>query len=305
MLDAALTLLATASRLLPPLRGRGAVGFRLGRIFRHRTTGAWSIRMKRGHRMRVPRTSTQTWAPAFTGIYDDETLDHLARLIEPGTFALDVGACFGFYSVPLGITARALGARVIAFEPLRANLPFLQNNLDANGLCGVVRVAPVGLGRERGMVRIGTESGGAGNAAVEAAGSPDPIAVEEIRLERLDDLPLPEARGGARCSLIKMDVEGFEPEVLAGAEVFIQRHRPAVLGEFNVWWLDRRGIPGNAPQLWALDHGYRCLEMVRRRRRSWSDECAIDFRPLAPSGSRSGSDLFMLPQERAGSVCAA
>lgn len=77
----------------PAVRGRGSVAQRLQR--RTVTHGEWRIAMKRGHAMRVPRTSAATWVPAFTGRYDDEHLDWIERWLEADTFVLDVGACFG------------------------------------------------------------------------------------------------------------------------------------------------------------------------------------------------------------------
>ena len=43
--------------------------------------------------------------------------------------------------------------------------------------------------------------------------------------------------GLARVDFVKMDVEGFEPAVLAGAAGLIERFRPPILMEFNTWCL--------------------------------------------------------------------
>ena len=90
--------------------------------------------MRAGHTMVFPRSAAVGWLPAFTGTYDDPEI----RLIYPAHrsrgFVVDIGACFGFYTVPLGIVARDRGALVAAVEPAIANITYLDTNIARDGL---------------------------------------------------------------------------------------------------------------------------------------------------------------------------
>jgi hypothetical protein len=60
------------------------------------------------------------------------------------------------------------------------------------------------------------------------------------------------AQGLARVDLVKVDVEGFEGDVLDGAADTIARHRPAFILEFNAWTLmcNRNANPRTVLEDW-------------------------------------------------------
>jgi hypothetical protein len=95
--------------------------------------------------------------------------------------------------------------------------------------------------------------------------------------------------------VVKIDVEGFEMEVLAGSEVVVSRFRPVILGEFNPSWLQSRGIPLTAPYDWCQEHGYEVCYVTPGRRHFWND--ARLSVGLTPPGSGRG-DLLLIPRER-------
>jgi hypothetical protein len=99
------------------------------------------------------------------------------------------------------------------------------------------------------------------------------------------------------CSLVKIDVEGFELDVLAGGEDFVRRHRPAIYGEFNEWFLERYGLSPDAPRRWAETHDYLCFYVGRRRKHPASDRYAVDLREATRTTRAPGSSLFLLPRE--------
>jgi FkbM family methyltransferase len=150
----------------------------------------------------------------------------VAEYIEPGTVALDVGASVGLWTVQLGKIAASRGALVWAFEPNPANTAWIRRNVALNDLSSTVTLREMGLGdTEESLILVGSEYG-VGNGAIEL----DPQAGTEkhpripITLGRLDDVELP-----ARVSFIKIDVEGYEAEALAGLSAPV----PALSFEFT------------------------------------------------------------------------
>lgn len=88
-----------------------------------------------------------------------------------------------------------------------------------------------------------------------------------VQVARLDDLEIPERR----CSLIKIDVEGYELEVLAGAGDFVATNRPVIFGEFSTEWLRSRGFAEDAPLQWAAAHRYSAVHVHLRRAGRFTD----------------------------------
>jgi len=174
----------------------------------------------------------------WDGAYDGHLIGALVRLLPRGSTIIDVGANVGFYAIPL---ARALGARVFAFEPMAANVARLGRNVDANGLHRLVHVAPYALGAEPGSLRLAFErdifgvSASSGNAAP-AEPADAGIAVPVRTLDTAAD-----ELGIVDCALVKIDAEGAELGVLRGGAMFIARHKPLVLLELNAHWMRRAG----------------------------------------------------------------
>lgn len=141
-----------------------------------------------------------------------------------GKVIYDVGANVGVFSL---FFARESGEKgqVIAFEPVVSNYRVLRENLRLNGIANV-RAIPLALGARsdtRPVYRTAGESGTASlifSSALDSRYRPG----EDVRVEPLDlavhehDLPTPH--------FIKIDVEGAELDVLAGAERLLAATRP-------------------------------------------------------------------------------
>ena len=142
------------------------------------------------------------------GDYDRAEIDLLCSLVKPGDCVLDVGANIGLYTLPL---SRAVGpdGLVIAAEPDPQNLALLQRNIEANG-CHNVRVIPAALGDKTGAVKLYQRSdnrGALSTADIFGVGEANAIAISMRRTaEVLERMP----------RLVKIDVEGQEPLVIAG-----------------------------------------------------------------------------------------
>lgn len=200
--------------------------------------------MADGSSMLLPMTSSQSWRALFTGSYDREIARALGQFIRPGTVVLDIGASLGLYTVALGRIAQRVGATVLAIEPMPRNAELVRTNAARNGLQSVIDVRCCALGAQDGRLEMHSEGGGVGNAAATAgvdtaemrrhdrAGSH--LHVETVPMLRLDDLLAGDA---GPVSLVKMDVEGFEFEVLAGGDAVIERDRPVLYTEMNPDWL--------------------------------------------------------------------
>ena len=151
--------------------------------------------------------------------------------LRPGDWAIDVGANVGSVSGQLCAAVGASG-RVWAFEPVPRNVDRLRGLAAVNNL-HQLQIFDVALSSSTGTAALAlAQDGFSGHASFTASW----ISGRRIDVvtQRLDDLTATVTDGERRpLRLIKLDVEGFEREVLAGAETTIRRFRPMIFCEFN------------------------------------------------------------------------
>jgi FkbM family methyltransferase len=143
---------------------------------------------------------------------------HLATC-EPGLF-VDAGANIGWHS--LHAAAIKSVEQVVAFEPDRENALLFERGRADSGFANVILV-PIALGARKGIARLNRyKSSNTGRHSIATDHGMGSITVPVTDLDSaLDDLGL----GHKPISVLKIDVEGFEPAVLAGAARALTRTR--------------------------------------------------------------------------------
>lgn len=138
---------------------------------------------------------------------------------DPGLF-VDVGANIGACTLAL----LAVGARVVAFEPLPSNFWYLNESMRINAHWRDRLILwPVALGARNATEIIYTERGNAGNSPLRfPTHAQDSLGIE-VSTITLDHALWPDPLQPApRVGLLKIDVQGFEPFVLEGATRLLQ-----------------------------------------------------------------------------------
>ncbi|MDQ3070624.1 MAG: FkbM family methyltransferase [Acidobacteriota bacterium] len=147
-------------------------------------------------------------------------------LCTPGMRLIDVGASYGIFSLA-ALHAGGPGAHVIAVEPSPHAAHILHANLDANGVASRVRVVREALAAPHAQ-SIPVLTTGAGQAHMMIRGEEGRADTTAVAATTLDVLA-----AGAGCTHLKIDVEGFEIEVLKGARGTLTRERPLVALELH------------------------------------------------------------------------
>ncbi|MBV9092839.1 MAG: FkbM family methyltransferase [Streptosporangiaceae bacterium] len=178
--------------------------------------------------------------------------------MRPGDCVLDIGANLGLVSLTLSALVGSAG-NVHAFEPNPQMQALIEEAIGRNKLTNI-KLYRCALGAQDGELRLSVPRRNAGAASfVAARRNPDSTEVL-VPVRTLSSVMADQSVGHIR--LVKMDVEGFEPEVLAGAIEFFSREPPdALIFELN----EAAGGLGRHPTMLALSSlGYGFLGLPRR-----------------------------------------
>ncbi|MGD0475646.1 MAG: FkbM family methyltransferase [Candidatus Velthaea sp.] len=186
--------------------------------------------------------------------YEREEVAFVRATVRAGDRVVDVGANIGFYTALLAALVGPAG-EVIACEPLETVADALERTIAENGFAERVTLHRVALDAQAGTVSLRhapvTINAGAAYLAP-AAALPAGHVDAPVRAQTLDDVV-----GSGACAFVKLDAEGAEPRILAGAARTLARCRPVLLAEFNPTLLARVGSQhaGDVIALMAA-HGY-------------------------------------------------
>jgi len=209
--------------------------------------------------------------------YEPEMTALFYRLALAAETVFDVGAHIGFFSLLASIVNPA--AQVFAFEPLARIFARLNQNIALNGLTKVQTFC-VAVGAHEGTAEfyfpdedmpVSSSLRSDMLTATLPASTIRHVPVPVVTLDRI----VAEQRV-ARVSLIKLDTERTEHEVLAGARATLERDQPDIICEV---WPDA----GNGRQLEACLRplGYRFYQLrpegVVARAEIIGDEAALNY----------------------------
>jgi len=164
---------------------------------------------------------------ALYGEWAQEELDFSNLFIKKGAFVLDVGAFIGTHTLAFSNMVRPSG-KVFSFEPRKEIYAVLTENVSEN--CENVIAKNIGLGSEESKVDLQYLDTG---DAINFGGldlddkTVNNALTYQVKILTIDSLDL------EKIDFIKIDVEGMEYEVLAGAIKSISKLKPVIFCECN------------------------------------------------------------------------
>jgi FkbM family methyltransferase len=200
------------------------------------------------------------------GCFEYETVRAYRRLLKPGDTVLDIGANVGAHALPLARCVSPAG-RVIAFEPTAYAYNKLQRNILLNPrLASMIQAEQIML-VDSDDTRVEPRLYSSWQIHDAAADTHpkhggrlmDTTGAQNMTLDRY----ITEHKPGA-VSLIKMDVDGHECQVLRGARELLQRDKPILLMEIMPYGLDEAGASLDELLGILTTHGYKLYELDGR-----------------------------------------
>jgi FkbM family methyltransferase len=178
-----------------------------------------------------------------TASYEEPTAALMAQVVRPGDLVVDVGANVGFFTLLLSRLVGKTG-RVIAFEPMPHALDRLRAHVSLNR-CENVTIRDCALGSSTGTEQL--YLGPRHHTSIASMQPREGAQTVEVACRTLDD----ELQGEAVIRCMKIDAEGWEPQVLAGARRVLERDpAPFLIAEVSdsAWFgsLVAKGFQGFA-----------------------------------------------------------
>lgn len=171
----------------------------------------------------------------------------LSMVLKPPVTFLDVGANVGFVTLLACSKVRSKGGRIVAhcFEPDPGVFPWLSGNQSLNSSLFEIVVNPCAVGavEGEGELTISARSGWS-TMAHEPAGGFSFLPKAGKTTVKVTTLDTYCHKHRLQPTVIKIDVEGLEKEVLAGAKAILEQSRPYLLIEINPLRLAAAGTSG-------------------------------------------------------------
>ena len=207
--------------------------------------------------------ATYRWsAPALAPIFD--------AVLEPGGVLADVGAFMGLYAM---WGARRVGPRgkVYAFEPIETSIAQLETHIQINGFDNI-EIVNAAVGAEPGEIELQLAEGpfalGISSRYLVQARPEATVKIKQITLDEF-------FRDRETPDLVKVDVEGMEPEVFGGAQQLMESNAaPVVVFEALADHLEAAGVPYPEVLRFFDQRGYGVWAPQRRGIRPRAAGCA-------------------------------
>ncbi len=257
--------------------------------------GSWRFVTRQGSRLRLDISDVVDHGVFFA--MHEEGAQALLDLARPGMSVLDIGTNIGTTLLQL---ARRVGSegRVQGFEPEPANFVKARKNLQLNSWAAHAQIANIGLGRQNGtlkMFQVSEKNRGMNRILPAGQGEAKAFPSVEVSVRVLDEF-LQEAQI-EKVDLVKIDVEGFELNVLRGASRLLDQMRPVLFIELDD--LNLRDQNASASELVSLliEHRYNVRRADNGAQVSSHDDfarCHFDViaTPTSPESAGSGDGFL-------------
>jgi FkbM family methyltransferase len=215
--------------------------------------GISEVRLRDGRALRCD-LGDSTQRTMALGLFEPAETRLATELLQPGDTFIDVGAHIGWFTT---IASRRVGSggAVIACEPYPSNAAALKENLALNDAQNV-RLVEMALGSQPGELSL-APAGDSGGITGLDWGQGERVTASVTTLDEV-------AAEVAAITLLKVDVEGWEPHVLRGGSAALRRTK-SVLIEINKPALKKAG--SSAEELYGLlrDAGFTAFPPVAPR----------------------------------------
>jgi FkbM family methyltransferase len=202
------------------------------------------------------------YAIFLQGVFEPTTYFAYKKIIKPGYTIIDIGANIGAHTLHFSRLTGESG-QVYAFEPTDYAFNRLIKHIDLNKVfsSNIIATQAFLTSKEDDSTPLSIPSRWPLNAKEEDQTHPVHLGVFEsldnAKKIRLDDWYT--ALGKPKIHFIKIDVDGFEIDVLKGSKLLLKEQKPVLLMEFSPYVFDEKGQSFSELIEMLLENNYQCF----------------------------------------------
>ncbi len=164
-----------------------------------------------GARLIVRKGETGLTGNVYCGLHEFQDMAYLLHVLREDDLFVDVGANAGSYTI---LGCASAGASGLAFEPIPSTYDRLDDNVRINGLMARTRCLNMGVGAKEGELLFTGDQNTANHVISNEHSTESAIKSKVTTLDA--------ALGDEPTSLIKIDAEGYETQILEGASATLK-----------------------------------------------------------------------------------
>ena len=190
-------------------------------------TSSWRYCERNGVQLKLNVSNVVDHLKYF--LFKDEGFDNFLQLVQPHFTVLDIGANIGMTA--LEFAKKVPTGRVVCFEPSPSNFNRLSENISLNNFKNII-ASNIGIGSVAGQFRLfNVVESNPGMKRILAETVTQNFESEAIVVDTLNS-QLEKLKIEA-VNAIKIDVEGFEMEVLRSATAILKKYKPILFIELD------------------------------------------------------------------------
>ncbi len=160
----------------------------------------------------------------YAGLHEFYDMSFVLHALRGEDLFVDVGANIGSYTVLAG---SVIGSSCVSIEPVPSTFTHLLENVKLNDIEKKIECLNIGLGKDSGILRFSADEDTKNHVVADLENCQNFI---EVKVKRLDNVI-----GDRTPAVIKIDVEGWEAQVISGAQNVLSKEKPlAILMEFGL-----------------------------------------------------------------------
>jgi FkbM family methyltransferase len=211
------------------------------------------------------------WSHYYESNYEEDNYTLLRQHVKAGMHLLDIGAHIGLFSAACSQLAGPQG-KIICFEPTPGTFSVLKETLRLNH-CENVTALQAAVGDKEGTATfyVGSLSGSNTNSLVKNE-SVKEFSEYDVRLVTIDGIV---SQYSLKPSLIKIDAEGAELDVLKGGARTFTDHKPVLILGLHPAFIKKKGDSLEA--IWDLLQAQRYIIKMESKNLTKQDFCSHEL----------------------------
>ena len=165
-------------------------------------------------RLIVKKGMTGATGNIYTGLQEFEDMSFVLHLLRKDDVMIDIGANIGSYTILAGAV---IGAKTFSFEPIPETFRCLIDNVNINGIFNKVKCYNIGIADKNGILKFTSNLDTTNHVIINDSFIKNIDNIIDVPVRKLDTII-----SGCNPLLIKIDVEGFELQVLKGADEILK-----------------------------------------------------------------------------------